>query len=239
MLRWLSEKLHFLSFYLFSNKKHQEFAWRPFWKLALQYYNHLARADYSEISVFCACIHPTQRISPFSLCERKHDSPWQSYIIIEQLFVGGEANIVEKSPRRSRGDYSTIFTEPEENNCFNIIAQVIIRAIAFSFILLFILQKHQEIARRPFWKLVLQYYNHLARGDYSEIWRNCRPISARISIITWAIILNLYNERKCNCLIITWAIILKQLFLLGEYCRIIPSTSSRELFDNIHFAFGE
>ena len=26
---------------------------------------------------------------------------------------------------------------------------------------------------------------------------------------------------------------------LSEYCRIIPSTSSRGLFDNIHFAFGE
>ena len=33
-------------------------------------------------------------------------------------------------------DYSTIFTEPEENNCFSIIAQVIIRATAFYFILL-------------------------------------------------------------------------------------------------------
>ena len=32
-------------------------------------------------------------------------------------------------------DYSTIFTEPEENNCFSIITQVIIRATAFSFIL--------------------------------------------------------------------------------------------------------
>ena len=32
-------------------------------------------------------------------------------------------------------DYSTIFTEPEENNFFSIIAQVIIRATAFSFIL--------------------------------------------------------------------------------------------------------
>ena len=28
-------------------------------------------------------------------------------------------------------DYSKIFTKPEENNCFSIIAQVIIRAIAF------------------------------------------------------------------------------------------------------------
>ena len=26
---------------------------------------------------------------------------------------------------------------------------------------------------------------------------------------------------------------------LSEYCRIIPSTSSQGLFDNIHFAFGE
>ena len=31
-------------------------------------------------------------------------------------------------------DYSTIFTESEENNCFSIITQVIIRATAFSFI---------------------------------------------------------------------------------------------------------
>ena len=39
------------------------------------------------------------------------------------------------SIRRRRSEYSTIFTETEENNCFSIIAQVIIRAIAFSFIL--------------------------------------------------------------------------------------------------------
>ena len=49
------------------------------------------------------------------------------------LFVEGEVNIVK---------YLTIFTEPEENNnCFSIISieiisQVIIRATAFSFILL-------------------------------------------------------------------------------------------------------
>ena len=42
-------------------------------------------------------------------------------------------NIVESCPRRSRGDYSTIFAEPEENNCFSVIAKVIIRANAFSF----------------------------------------------------------------------------------------------------------
>ena len=33
----------------------------------------------------------------------------------------------------------------------------------------FILQKHQEIARCPFWKLVLHYYNHLTQDDYSKI----------------------------------------------------------------------
>ena len=32
--------------------------------------------------------------------------------------------------------FNNIFTEPEENNCFSIIGQVIIRANAFSFILL-------------------------------------------------------------------------------------------------------
>ena len=42
-------------------------------------------------------------------------------------------NIVENP----RDKYSAIFTEPdrEENKCFSIIAQAIIRAIAFSFIL--------------------------------------------------------------------------------------------------------
>ena len=44
--------------------------------------------------------------------------------------------MVELSPRRSREDYSIIFTEPEEDNCFSIIAQVINRGVAFSFILL-------------------------------------------------------------------------------------------------------
>ena len=49
-----------------------------------------------------------------------------------------------------RDGYSTIFTEPEENNCFSIIAQVIIRATAFSFILLVSSLKTLEIPRRPF-----------------------------------------------------------------------------------------
>jgi hypothetical protein len=33
-------------------------------------------------------------------------------------------NIGEYLPRRSRGKYSTIITEPDENNCFSIITQV-------------------------------------------------------------------------------------------------------------------
>ena len=62
-----------------------------------------------------------------------------------------------------------IFTEPEENNCFSIIAQVIIRATAFSFILLVSSLKTSRNCSATILKLVLQYYNHLARGDYSEI----------------------------------------------------------------------
>ena len=45
------------------------------------------------------------------------------------------------------GDYSTIFAEPEENNCFSIIAQAIIRANAFSF---FFSSETSKIARWPF-----------------------------------------------------------------------------------------
>ena len=50
-------------------------------------------------------------------------------------------NIVEQSPRRSQGDYSAIFTEPEENNNidFSIIAhfrQLSEQLHNYSFILL-------------------------------------------------------------------------------------------------------
>ena len=62
-------------------------------------------------------------------------------------FSGNKINCF---PRRSRGDYATKFTEPEENNCFSIITHLINRATAFSFILFFLLQKHQEIIRRLF-----------------------------------------------------------------------------------------
>ena len=50
---------------------------------------------------------------------------WEILLLIDyfyQLFALGKVNIV---------DYSTIFTEPEDNNCFSIIAQVIIRASGF------------------------------------------------------------------------------------------------------------
>ena len=40
-----------------------------------------------------------------------------------------------------------IFTDPEENNCFSIISQVIIRANAFCF---FFSPETSNIARRPF-----------------------------------------------------------------------------------------
>ena len=41
-------------------------------------------------------------------------------ILYLQLFAEGEVNIAEYLPRRSRGKYSAIFTEPEGNNCFSI-----------------------------------------------------------------------------------------------------------------------
>ena len=65
--------------------------------------------------------------------------------------------------------YSTIFTEPDENNCFSIIAQVIIRATAFYSILLVSSLETSRNRAAAIFKLVLHYYNHLARGDYSEI----------------------------------------------------------------------
>ena len=37
--------------------------------------------------------------------------------ILKQLFPSGSVIIGEYSPRRSRGEYSPIITEPEANNC--------------------------------------------------------------------------------------------------------------------------
>ena len=45
---------------------------------------------------------------------------WFSESLHLKLFAEDEVNIVEKSPRQSRGDYSTILTEPEVDNCFSI-----------------------------------------------------------------------------------------------------------------------
>ena len=41
--------------------------------------------------------------------------------------LNSDVNIGEWSPRRSRGDYSPIFTSPEATNCFSIITLMIIR----------------------------------------------------------------------------------------------------------------
>ena len=43
------------------------------------------------------------------------------------FFAEGQVNIGKYSPGQSRGEYSPIFSEPEANNCFSIITQVIIR----------------------------------------------------------------------------------------------------------------
>ena len=53
--------------------------------------------------------------------KKKYGVSWHN---TQQLFAEGEVNIVEQSPRRSRGDYSTILTEPEMNNCFSIYTRV-------------------------------------------------------------------------------------------------------------------
>ena len=65
-------------------------------------------------------------------------------------------------------DHSTIFTELEENNCFSVITQVIIKATAFFILFVFSSETLKNRAAQLL-KLVLQYYNHLARGDYSKI----------------------------------------------------------------------
>ena len=39
--------------------------------------------------------------------------------------------IGEYSPRRSRGEYSPIITEPEANNCFSIFTQVILNLFIY------------------------------------------------------------------------------------------------------------
>ena len=38
-------------------------------------------------------------------------------------------NGVEYSPRQSQWDYSTIFTEPEADSCFSIMAKVLLNSV--------------------------------------------------------------------------------------------------------------
>ena len=61
-----------------------------------------------------------------------------------------------------------------------------IRATAFSFILLASSLKTSRNLMAAIWKYVLQYYNHLAQGDYSEIWHMyfSKNQSMHIAIIT-------------------------------------------------------
>ena len=60
-----------------------------------------------------------------------------------------------------------IFTEPQGNNCFSIITQVIIREITFSLILFV---SFSEISsNRTAAIFVLQYHNQLARGEFGKI----------------------------------------------------------------------
>ena len=63
------------------------------------------------------------------------------------------------------GDYSTIFTEPEENNCFSIITQVIIRATAFYFIL-FVYSSETSVNRSA---AILKISASIARVDKRKI----------------------------------------------------------------------
>ena len=95
----------------------------------------------------------------------------ESVSFISQLFPEGEVNILE---------YLTILSEPEENYCFSIITQVIIRTTAFSSFYLF-LQKPQEIAGRLFLKLVLHF---IATSCGVIISRSLTNQSTRISVIT-------------------------------------------------------
>ena len=56
-----------------------------------------------------------------TLLELQNSSyPTQPYSIIAN-YAEGEVNIGEYLPRRSRGKYFPIFTEPEANNCFSVI----------------------------------------------------------------------------------------------------------------------
>ena len=52
-------------------------------------------------------------------------------LIYHELFAEGEVIIGEYSPRRSGGEYCPIITEPEANNCFSIVTQVILNLFIY------------------------------------------------------------------------------------------------------------
>ena len=80
-------------------------------------------------------------------------------------------------------------TEPEEKNGFsNIISQGIIRKIVFSFILFISSSK----TSRNSVKLVLRYYNHLARGDYL---RNRKHVPCFYRVIETQV--EVWENEKC------------------------------------------
>ena len=80
--------------------------------------------------------------------------------------------IGEYSPRRSRGEYSPIITEPEANNCFSINTQVIIS---------------KKEKKKAFQREIIFTYSgkttaggHFVRlGDYRLIIRDSEPMRAR------------------------------------------------------------
>ena len=74
----------------------------------------------SKRSLFCNVVLPI-------LCEQlKEDEPrliGTRTLILKNYSPKAKSILLNKSPRRSRGDYSTILTEPEVNNCFSIITR--------------------------------------------------------------------------------------------------------------------
>ena len=80
--------------------------------------------------------------------------------------------IGEYLPRRSRGEYSPIITEPEANNCFSINTQVIIS---------------KKRKKKTFQREIIFTYSgktttgsHFVRGgDYRLIIRDSEPMRAR------------------------------------------------------------
>ena len=81
--------------------------------------------------------------------------------------------IGEYSPRRSRGEYSPMITEPEANNCFSINTQVIISKKR---------KKKHEFQR----EIIFTYSgktttgsHFVCQGDYQLIIRDNEPMRAR------------------------------------------------------------